>query len=100
MVPPDIVEAVAEKALKNDEYEEWAQREVAKGRSLNGPVPIAPAGRSSFGSAGAMAQSLETPSGITRAKETISKARLMAAASDTSQIKTQGHSQRRRRPVC
>jgi hypothetical protein len=34
-----LVEAVAEEALKNYEYEEWAELEVAKGRSLRGLFP-------------------------------------------------------------
>jgi regulator of RNase E activity RraA len=41
VIPPDIVEAVAEEALKNYEYEEWAELEVAKGRSLKGLFPVA-----------------------------------------------------------
>ena len=39
VIPPDIVQAVAEEALKNFEYEEWAELEVAKGRSLKGLFP-------------------------------------------------------------
>lgn len=39
VIPPDIVQAVAEEALKNFEYEEWAELEVAKGRSLRGLFP-------------------------------------------------------------
>ena len=41
VIPPDIVEAVAEEALKNYEYESWAELEVAKGRSLKGLFPAA-----------------------------------------------------------
>ena len=41
VIPPDIVQAVAEEALKNFEYEEWAELEVAKGRSLKGLFPAA-----------------------------------------------------------
>jgi regulator of RNase E activity RraA len=41
VIPPDIVQAVAEEALKNYEYEEWAELEVAKGRSLKGLFPAA-----------------------------------------------------------
>jgi regulator of RNase E activity RraA len=41
VIPPDIVEQVAEEALKNYEYEEWAETEVAKGRSLKGLFPVA-----------------------------------------------------------
>ena len=41
VIPPDIVEAVAEEALKNYEYESWAELEVAKGRSLKGLFPVA-----------------------------------------------------------
>jgi len=41
VIPADIVEAVAEEALKNYEYEEWAELEVAKGRSLKGLFPAA-----------------------------------------------------------
>jgi hypothetical protein len=41
VIPPDIVEAVAEEALKNYEYENWAETEVAKGRSLKGLFPVA-----------------------------------------------------------
>ena len=41
VIPPDIVEAVAEEALKNYEYEEWAELEVARGRSLKGLFPVA-----------------------------------------------------------
>jgi len=41
VIPPELVEAVAEEALKNYEYEEWAELEVAKGRSLKGLFPVA-----------------------------------------------------------
>jgi regulator of RNase E activity RraA len=41
VIPPDIVDAVAEEALKNYEYENWAELEVAKGRSLKGLFPVA-----------------------------------------------------------
>ena len=40
VIPADIVEAVAEEALKNYEYEEWAEGEVRKGRSLKGLFPV------------------------------------------------------------
>jgi regulator of RNase E activity RraA len=39
VIPPDIVEAVAEEAVKNYEYEEFAELEVARGRSLKGLFP-------------------------------------------------------------
>ncbi len=41
VIPPDIVEAVAEEALRNYEYEEWAELEVRNGRSLKGLFPVA-----------------------------------------------------------
>jgi regulator of RNase E activity RraA len=41
VIPPDIVEAVAEEAVKNYEYEEFAELEVARGRSLRGLFPVA-----------------------------------------------------------
>jgi hypothetical protein len=41
VIPPDIVEAVAGEALKNYEYESWAELEVARGRSLKGLFPVA-----------------------------------------------------------
>src|SRR5689334_13405522 len=41
VIPADIVEAVAEEALNNYEYEEWAEGEVRKGRSLKGLFPVA-----------------------------------------------------------
>src|SRR3954466_2857523 len=39
VIPPDIVEAVAQEALTAYEYEEWAELEVRKGRSLKGLFP-------------------------------------------------------------
>jgi regulator of RNase E activity RraA len=39
VIPPDIVEAVAEEAVKYYEYEEFAELEVARGRSLKGLFP-------------------------------------------------------------
>lgn len=41
VIPSDIVEAVAEEAVKNYEYEEFAEHEVARGRSLKGLFPVA-----------------------------------------------------------
>ncbi len=41
VIPPDIVEAVADEALKAYEYEEWAELEVRKGRPLKGLFPAA-----------------------------------------------------------
>ena len=41
VIPPDIVEAVAQEALTAYEYEEWAELEVRKGRSLKGLFPAA-----------------------------------------------------------
>ena len=41
VIPPDIVEAVAEEALRNYEYESWAELEVARGRPLKGLFPVA-----------------------------------------------------------
>jgi len=41
VIPPDIVEAVAEEAVKAYEYEEWAETEVRKGRALKGLFPVA-----------------------------------------------------------
>ena len=41
VIPADIVEAVAEEAVKNYEYESWAELEVAKGRPLKGLFPVA-----------------------------------------------------------
>jgi len=39
VIPPDVVEAVADEAVKNYEYEEFAELEVARGRSLKGLFP-------------------------------------------------------------
>jgi regulator of RNase E activity RraA len=41
VIPPDIVEAVAEEALATYAYEEFAEAEVARGRSLKGLFPTA-----------------------------------------------------------
>ena len=41
VIPPDIVVAVAEEALATYEYEEFAEAEVARGRSLKGLFPVA-----------------------------------------------------------
>jgi regulator of RNase E activity RraA len=41
VIPPSIVEAVAEEAVKAYEYEEFAEVEVARGRSLKGLFPVA-----------------------------------------------------------
>ena len=41
VIPSGIVEAVAEEAVKNYEYEEFAEHEVARGRSLKGLFPVA-----------------------------------------------------------
>ena len=41
VIPPDIVEAVAQEALTAYEYEEWAELEVRKGRALKGLFPVA-----------------------------------------------------------
>ena len=41
VIPPDLVEAVADEALRAYEYESWAELEVAKGRSLKGLFPVA-----------------------------------------------------------
>ena len=41
VIPPDIVEAVAEEALNTYHYEEFAEAEVARGRSLKGLFPVA-----------------------------------------------------------
>jgi regulator of RNase E activity RraA len=41
VIPPDIVEAVADEALKTYGYEEFAEIEVARGRSLKGLFPVA-----------------------------------------------------------
>ena len=39
MIPPDIVDAVAEEALATTLYDEFTEGEVARGRSLIGLVP-------------------------------------------------------------
>lgn len=41
VIPPDIVEAVADEALKTYDYEEFAEAEVARGRPLKGLFPVA-----------------------------------------------------------
>jgi regulator of RNase E activity RraA len=41
VIPPNIVEAVAEEAVKAYEYEEFAEAEVARGRSLKDLFPVA-----------------------------------------------------------
>ncbi len=41
VIPPDIVEAVAQEALDAYHYEEFAEAEVARGRSLKGLFPVA-----------------------------------------------------------
>lgn len=41
VIPPEIVEAVAEEALATYAYEEFAEAEVARGRSLKGLFPTA-----------------------------------------------------------
>ena len=41
VIPPEIVEAVAEEALAAYHYEEFAEAEVARGRSLKGLFPVA-----------------------------------------------------------
>jgi regulator of RNase E activity RraA len=41
VIPPDIVEVVAEEALNTYHYEEFAEAEVARGRSLKGLFPVA-----------------------------------------------------------
>jgi regulator of RNase E activity RraA len=41
VIPPDIVEEVAEEALATTLYEEFAEEEVASGRSLTGLFPVA-----------------------------------------------------------
>lgn len=40
-IPPDIVDAVAEEALATTLYDEFAEEEVAQGRSLIGLFPVA-----------------------------------------------------------
>jgi regulator of RNase E activity RraA len=41
VIPPDIVDAVAEQALASTLYDEFAEEEVARGRSLIGLFPAA-----------------------------------------------------------
>ena len=41
VIPPDIVDDVAEEALATTEYEEFAEAEVARGRALPGLFPVA-----------------------------------------------------------
>ena len=41
MIPPDTVDAVAEEALATTLYDEFAEEEVARGRSLVGLFPAA-----------------------------------------------------------
>jgi regulator of RNase E activity RraA len=41
VIPPDIVEVIAQEAVTAYEYEEWAELEVHKGRSLKGLFPAA-----------------------------------------------------------
>lgn len=41
VIPPDIVDEVAEEALATTLYEEFAEEEVANGRSLTGLFPVA-----------------------------------------------------------
>src|SRR5271157_1669469 len=41
VIPPDIVDAVAEEALASTLYDEFAEEEVARGRSLIGLFPVA-----------------------------------------------------------
>jgi regulator of RNase E activity RraA len=41
VIPPDIVDAVAEEALATTLYDEFAEEEVARGRSLVGLFPAA-----------------------------------------------------------
>ena len=41
VIPPDIVDAVAEEALATTLYDEFAEAEVARGRSLVGLFPVA-----------------------------------------------------------
>jgi regulator of RNase E activity RraA len=40
VIPPDIVDAVAEEALASTLYDEFAEEEVARGRSLVGLFPV------------------------------------------------------------
>ncbi len=41
VIPPEIVDEVAQEALTTQDYEEWAELEVANGRSLTGLFPVA-----------------------------------------------------------
>ena len=41
VIPPDIADEVAEEALATQLYEEFAEEEVARGRSLTGLFPVA-----------------------------------------------------------
>ena len=41
VIPPEIVDEVAQEALTTQDYEEWAELEVAKGRPLTGLFPVA-----------------------------------------------------------
>ena len=41
MIPPEFADAVAEEALATTLYEEFAEAEVARGRSLVGLFPTA-----------------------------------------------------------
>ena len=41
MIPPEIADAVAEEALATTVYDEFAEAEVARGRSLVGLFPAA-----------------------------------------------------------
>ena len=41
VIPPDIVDEVAEEALATTLYEEFAEEEVARGRALPGLFPVA-----------------------------------------------------------
>ena len=41
MIPPDIVDGVAEEAVGTALYDEFAEEEVARGRSLIGLFPAA-----------------------------------------------------------
>jgi regulator of RNase E activity RraA len=41
VVPSDVVDEIAEEALATTLYEEFAEEEVARGRSLVGQFPVA-----------------------------------------------------------
>jgi hypothetical protein len=41
VIPPDIADAVAEEAVATTLYDEFAEQEVARGRSLIGLFPAA-----------------------------------------------------------